>query len=151
MGGYYRSKGGLTPFTGMFFLLMIVVAITFSITTYAWILSYSNSPIQHETALTVENVRFYEDETDDFVEVVLKNSGLDAIIVDKIYAGTSPSNLMAMNMENCNPQTQRITQGSTQNITIKCCCEEQNKCYFTIATKSGETVQFSVMSTTKNS
>ena len=146
MNKYYRSKGGVTPFSGIVLILVIVVAITSSLVTYAWILSFNDSPIQQNTALNVENVRFYENEMDeinDFVEIVLKNSGSEAVIVDKIYAGTSPSNLMTMNMVNCNSQTQVITQGSTQIFTIKCCLKEQTKFYFKIATKSGQTIRFS--------
>ena len=148
---FFRSKGGITTFTGTLLLLVIVVAITSVITTYSMLISLNNSPIQKEVALNVENVRFYEEESNDYVEIVLQNSESEDLIIDKIYAGTSPSNLMTMNRANYQQRTQVTSQGSTLNIKITCSWQEQTKYYFTVVTKSGERLEFSATSTIKES
>ena len=139
-----RSIGGITPFPGTFLMLAVAVSLTSIIVTYSWLLTFEGSTTsQKETSLNIEQVSFYTTTTTDYVEIIIKNSGLINALVDAVYAGTSPSNLLLQNNVNYDPTTQVVIPNSTLKITIKCDWTDGTKYYFKIATLAGQIVLFS--------
>ncbi|MEJ2272815.1 MAG: hypothetical protein P8X91_10180 [Candidatus Bathyarchaeota archaeon] len=59
MSGILKSKKGISPILAT--LLLIVIAVSAVIVTYAWVMTFTSSSTEQAGAvLTVENVRFFD-------------------------------------------------------------------------------------------
>ena len=142
MRSIFKSKKGISPILAT--LLLIVIAVAAVIVTYAWVMTFTTSTTNNAGAvLTVENVRFHNISTTDYVEVTLRNSGISDAQVASVYAGTSTSNLVNQASVTHNPTTQIVAAGSTLNITITYDWTDGTTYYFKIGTEEGMEIPFS--------
>ena len=117
MKNILKSKKGISPILAT--LLLIVIAVSAVIVTYAWVMTFTgNTTSQAGAILTVENTRFYGD--GDNIEIILRNSGTADATVDTVYVGTSSSDLVKQATGSLvfDPASRIITAGSTVNIGI---------------------------------
>lgn len=141
MKNILKSKKGISPILAT--LLLIVIAVAAVIVTYAWVMTFTGSTTEQAGAfLTHENVRFYVD-TDDYIEITLRNSGTSDAKVDVVYAGTSESNLAVQTVDSYSPTTQIIAEGDTLVITLQYDWDDGTRYYFKIATQEGFSYPFS--------
>lgn len=125
-------------------VLLIVVALTATIVTYSWVITFKASPTNQAIAvLYIEEIRFFNITSTDYVEIILRNSGTTDAKIDRIYVGTSCSNCVLQKSVSYNPSTQIITTDSPINMTITYDWTEGKRYYFNIATKEGQTLHFS--------
>ena len=85
----FTSKKGISPVLAT--LLLIVIAVSAIIITYAWVMTYTGSTANQAGAvLTLENVRYYNS-SGLKVDLTIRNSGTADAQVAEVYQGTSTS------------------------------------------------------------
>ena len=141
MRSILKSKKGISPILAT--LLLIVIAVAAVIVTYAWVMTFTGSTTSQAGAmLSLDNVRFYED-SGDYIEITLRNSGTSDAKVETVYAGTTDTNLEAQTVSSYNPSTQIISTGGTLVITLQYNWDDATTYYFNIATEEGISYPFS--------
>lgn len=142
MKNILKSKKGISPILAT--LLLIVIAVAAVIVTYAWVMTFTTSTTNQAGAvLKVDNVRFYNISSTDYVEVILRNSGTGDAQVDTVYAGTTASNLATQTGITYSPTSQIVTAGSTLNVTITYDWTDGTTYHFKITTNEGFEIPFS--------
>ena len=90
MKNILKSKKGISPILAT--LLLIVIAVAAVIVTYAWVMTFTTSTTNQAGAiLSVENVRYYNVSTTNYIDITLRNSGTADATVDTVYIGESSS------------------------------------------------------------
>jgi flagellin-like protein len=141
MKSIMKSKKGISPILAT--LLLIVIAVAAVIVTYAWVITFTGSTTSNAGAvLSVENVRYYTQESVDKVELVVRNSGTASAKAVEVYAGDSSSSLMKINNVVYDPTTGLINEGSSITITINYNWDAGTRYYFKVVTEEGITVPF---------
>jgi flagellin-like protein len=141
MKNILKSKKGISPILAT--LLLIVIAVAAVIVTYAWVMTFTGSTTSQAGAvLTLDNVRFYNVSSTDYVEITLRNSGTADATVASVYAGTSESNLALQSTVSYDPSSQIITQGSSLNVTVTYDWTDGTTYHFNIVTEEGLTYPF---------
>ena len=141
MRSILKSKKGISPILAT--LLLIVIAVSAVIVTYAWVMTFTGSTTSQAGAiLSLDNYRFYTN-TDDYVEITLRNSGTSDAKVETVYAGTSESNLISQTVDSYNPSSQIVSEGETITITIQFDWDDGTRYYFNVATEEGINYRFS--------
>ena len=142
MRNILKSKKGISPILAT--LLLIVIAVAAVIVTYAWVMTFTASTTSQAGAmLSVENIRFHNVSTTDYVEVIIRNSGTaDAKIVE-VYAGTSSTALVPQTSVSYTPSTAVVAAGSSLNVTITYDWTDGTRYHFKMATEAGQTLPFS--------
>lgn len=136
-----KSKRGISPILAT--LLLIVIAVAAVIVTYGWVMTFTGSTTgQAGALLSVENVRFHNVSSTDYVEVIVRNSGTGDAQVDTVYAGTSTSSLVTQNTVTYDPTSQIVEAGSSLNVTITYDWTDGTRYYFKMATKEGFEIPF---------
>ena len=134
-----KSKKGISPILAT--LLLIVIAVSAVIVTYAWVMTFTGSntglPI-----LGLENTRFYTD-TDDYIEITIRNSGDSDAQVKTVYIGSTDTNLVPQTIDSADPTSQIVAPGETLTLTMEYEWEEGTTYYFNIATEEGINLPFS--------
>jgi len=142
MKNILKSKKGISPILAT--LLLIVIAVSAVIVTYAWVMTFTgNTTSQAGAILTVENTRYYGD--GDNIEIILRNSGTADATVDTVYIGTSTSNLVKQTSGVVfNPASKIVVSGSTINISITSTdiWTDGETYYFNIGTEEGINLPF---------
>ena len=133
-----ESKKGMSPILAT--LLLIVMAVAAVIVTYAWIITITGS---EEAVLTVENVRFYTQESNDRIEIVIINSGTADAKVVEMYQGITSSDLKQISSVTYDPSSQLISEGSSLRITLSINWESGTRYYFKVVTEEGINLHFS--------
>jgi len=136
----HGSNGGISPFSGIYIILIIAVIITSIITTYSWIL------IQREpqaiTDLVVNDIQFYNNDSNE-IKLVIQNQGTFDVKVEAVYVGTSPSNCALFNNPTYSPSTQLLVAKSSIEINLNLDWNANCRYYFKIATNKGQVLQTS--------
>jgi flagellin-like protein len=141
MRNVLKSKNGISPILAT--LLLIVIAVAAVIVTYAWVMTFTGSTTSQAGAiLNLENVRFYNISSTDYIEITLRNSGTADATVASVYVGISDSNLALQSSISYNPSSQIIVQGSSLNITITYDWTDGTTYHFNIVTEEGLTYPF---------
>jgi len=141
MKSLIKSKKGISPILAT--LLLIVIAVAAVIVTYAWVMTFTESTTgQAGAVLSLDNIRFYED-TDDYIEITIRNSGTADATVETVYAGNSDTNLEAQENPVYSPTSGTIATGDTVKITIEYDWDDGTTYYFNIATEEGIPYKFS--------
>lgn len=142
MKNILKSKKGISPILAT--LLLIVIAVSAVIVTYAWVMTFTGSTTSQAGAiLSVENTRFYGD--GDNIEIILRNSGTADATVDTVYVGTSSSDLIKQTSGIVfNPTSKIVEAGSTININITSTdiWTDGETYYFNIGTQEGINLPF---------
>ena len=142
MKNILKSKKGISPILAT--LLLIVIAVSAVIVTYAWVMTFTGSTTSQAGAiLSVENTRFYGDR--DNIEIILRNSGTADATVDTVYVGTSSSDLIKQTSGIVfNPTSKIVEAGSTININITSTdiWTDGETYYFNIGTQEGINLPF---------
>ncbi len=137
-----KSKEGISPILAT--LLLIVIAVAAVIVTYAWVMTFTTSTTSQSGAiLTVENVRYYNDNGTSKVEVTIRNSGTADAKVVEVYQGTSPSNLQTVTSPTYTPTTQMANVDLSIKITFNLSWTEGTTYHFKVVTEAGQTLPFS--------
>lgn len=144
MKNILKSKKGISPILAT--LLLIVIAVSAVIVTYAWVMTFTESTTgQAGAILTVENVRFYNSTSTVYnIDITLRNSGTADATVDSVYMGLSTSDLAALTSSQVT--TGPIEAGSTYTITItgtSTLWSDGETYYFNIGTEEGISIPFS--------
>jgi flagellin-like protein len=138
MKNILKSKKGISPILAT--LLLIVIAVSAVIVTYAWVMTFTESTTgQAGAILTVENVRFYDESTTQYIDITLRNSGTADATVDTVYMGTSASDLEALGTD---ATTGTVPAGSTYTIKITNAWSAGETYYFNIGTEEGINIPF---------
>ena len=137
-----KSKGGISPILAA--LLLIVIAVAAVIVTYTWIMTVTGST---EAVLSVENVRFYTQESNGRIEIVIRNSGTADAKSVEVYQGTSSSDLQQISSVNYDPSSQLISEGSSLKITFSINWESGTRYFFKVITEEGFSLSFSAEAT----
>lgn len=141
MKNILKRNRGISPILAT--LLLIVIAVAAVIVTYAWVMTFTGSTTSQAGAvLSVDNVRFHNVSTTDYVEVILRNAGTGDAKIEAVYAGTSDSNLVLQSSVSYNPSSQIVVAGSSLNVTITYDWTDGTTYYFKMATEEGLTVPF---------
>lgn len=142
MKNILKSKKGISPILAT--LLLIVIAVSAVIVTYAWVMTFTGSTTSQAGAiLSVENTRFYGD--GDNIEIILRNAGTADATVDTVYVGTSSSDLIKQTSGIVfNPTSKIVEAGSTININITSTdiWTDGETYYFNIGTQEGINLPF---------
>ena len=142
MNNILRSKKGISPILAT--LLLIVIAVSAVIVTYAWVMTFTGTTTSQAGALlTVENTRFYGD--GDNIEIILRNSGTADATVSTVYIGTSSSDLVKQTSGVVfDPVSKIVAVGSIVNISITGTdiWADGQTYYFNIGTEEGINLPF---------
>ena len=142
MRSILKSKKGISPILAT--LLLIVIAVAAVIVTYAWVMTFTSSTTgQAGAVLTVENIRFHNVSSTDYIEVIVRNSGTSDAKIVEVYAGTSSTALAAQSTITYTPTTQIVSEGSSLNVTIQYDWTDGTRYHFKMATEAGQTLPFS--------
>lgn len=137
-----KSKKGISPILAT--LLLIVIAVAAVIVTYAWVMTFTSSTTSQAGAvLTVENIRFHNISTTDYVELIIRNSGTSDSKIVEVYAGTSSTTLATQSTVTYAPTTQIVSEGSSLNVTVQYDWTDGTRYYFKLASDAGQTLPFS--------
>ena len=138
MKNILKSKKGISPILAT--LLLIVIAVAAVIVTYAWVMTFTTSTTNQAGAiLSVENVRYYNVSTTNYIDITLRNSGTADATVDTVYIGESTSSLELKT----GVTTGTVDAGSTLTLTITHPWTEGTTYYFNIGTEEGIGIPFS--------
>jgi flagellin-like protein len=141
MRSIFKSKKGISPILAT--LLLIVIAVSAVIVTYAWVMTFTTSTTNQAGAiLTIENVRFYTSGGDK-VEIVVRNSGTGSAKVAEIYQGTSSSDLQQQNSITYDPSSQMVNEGESIKVTFSYNWDSGTRYYFKVVTEEGLNIPFS--------
>ncbi len=141
MRSILKSKKGISPILAT--LLLIVIAVAAVIVTYAWVMTFTASTTSQAGAvLSLDNIRFYTDTNDDYIEITLRNSGISDAKVETVYVGNTDSNLISQTVDVYSPSTQIVSTGATLTITIEHDWDDGARYYFNIATEEGISIPF---------
>jgi flagellin-like protein len=141
MKSMINSKKGISPILAT--LLLIVIAVSAVIVTYAWVMTFTTSTTgQAGAVLTVENVRFYTQGSTDRVEIVIRNSGTNGATVAEVYQGTSSSDLQQASSVTYDPSSRVISEGSSIKITFSYNWDSGTRYYFKVVTEEGLSIPF---------
>ena len=137
-----KSKKGISPILAT--LLLIVIAVAAVIVTYAWVMTFTSSTTgQAGAVLTVENIRFHNVSSTDYIEVIVRNSGISDAKIVEVYTGTSATSLVAQSSVAYTPTTHIVTEGFSLNVTIQYDWTDGTRYHFKIASEAGQTLSFS--------
>ena len=140
MRSILKSKKGISPILAT--LLLIVIAVSAVIVTYAWVMTFTSSSAEQAGAvLTVENVRFF-DSSGKKVEITIRNSGTANAKVVEVYQGLSTSNLQTINSVTYDPEN-LVNEGSSSRITFDLAWISETRYYFKVVTQEGISLPFS--------
>lgn len=135
-----RSKKGISPILAT--LLLIVIAVSAVIVTYAWVMTFTSSSEEHPGAfLKVENVRFF-DSSGKKVEITLSYSGTASTKIVEVHQGLSSSNLQTISSVSYDPEN-RVSEESSSKITFDLEWTSGTRYYFKIVTQEGIILPFS--------
>ena len=141
MKNVLKSKKGISPILAT--LLLIVIAVSAVIVTYAWVMTFTGSTTSQAGAiLKTDNVRFYTQSNTNYIEVILRNSGTGDAEVGAIYIGTSGSNLETQSTITYDPTSQIVAAGETLEATITYDWTDGETYYFRITTEEGLEIPF---------
>jgi flagellin-like protein len=137
MKSILKSKKGISPILAT--LLLIVIAVSAVIVTYAWIMTFSESQTEKGAILSVENIRFYSDTEGSKIDITIRNSGVSDATIDAVYVGITSSNLEVQE----NVEMGIVAEGSTFTLTIPDYdWEDETTYYFNIGTEEGLSFRF---------
>jgi flagellin-like protein len=140
MRSILKSKRGISPILAT--LLLIVIAVSAVIVTYAWVMTFtSSSADQAGAVLTVENVRFF-DSSGKKVEITIRNSGTSNANIVEVYQGPSSSNLQTISSVTYDPEN-LVSEGSSSKITFDLSWNSGTRYYFKVVTQEGINLPFS--------
>lgn len=140
MRSIFKSKMGISPILAT--LLLIVIAVSAVIVTYAWVMTFTGSTTSQAGAvLTVENVRFY-DSSGKKVDIIIRNSGTASANIVEVYEGTSASNLEPVTSASYNP-TNSVSEGTSIKITFDLTWITGTRYHFKVVTQEGLSIPFS--------
>jgi len=141
MRSIFKSKKGISPILAT--LLLIVIAVSAVIVTYAWVMTFTTSTTNQAGAiLTIENVRFYNSGGDK-VEIVVRNSGTGSAKVAEIYQGISSSDLQQQSSITYDPSSQMVNEGESIKIAFSYNWDSGTRYYFKVVTEEGLNIPFS--------
>ena len=138
MRNIVKSKKGISPILAT--LLLIVIAVAAVIVTYAWVIAFTEDTTGY-SLLTNENTRFYND-TDDYIEITVRNSGDSQTQVETVYIGLTESNLVAQTIDSANPTSLIVAPGETLSLTIEYDWDAGTTYYFNVASNEGQNLKF---------
>ncbi len=140
MRSIFKSKKGISPILAT--LLLIVIAVSAVIVTYAWVMTFTGSTTSQAGAvLTVENVRFY-DSSGKKVDITLRNSGTASANIVEVYEGTSASNLEPVTSVVYDPANS-VSEGTSSKITFDLTWTTGTRYHFKVVTQEGLSIPFS--------
>jgi len=140
MRSIFKSRKGISPILAT--LLLIVIAVSAVIVTYAWVMTFTGSTTSQAGAvLTVENVRFY-DSSGKKVDITLRNSGTASAIIVEVYEGTSASNLEPVTSVVYDPANS-VSEGTSSKITFDLTWTTGTRYHFKVVTQEGLSIPFS--------
>ena len=135
-----KSKKGISPILAT--LLLIVIAVSAVIVTYAWVMTFTSSTADQAGAvLTVENVRYF-DSSGKKVEITIRNSGTSNANIVEVYEGPSSSNLQTISSVTYDPEN-LVSEGSSSKITFDLTWTSGTRYYFKVVTQEGISLPFS--------
>lgn len=142
MRSILKSKKGISPILAT--LLLIVIAVSAVIVTYAWVMTFTSSSAEQAGAvLTVENVRFF-DSSGKKVEITIRNSGTANAKIVEVYQGLSTSNLQTINSVTYDPEN-LVNEGSSSRIAFDLAWISETRYYFKVVTQEGISLPFSAV------
>jgi len=134
-----KSRRGISPILAT--LLLIVIAVAAIVVTYAWIMTYMSSAGHQAGVMLYEaNVRFYNVNQTQKIDIDIGNSGTSDTEILKVYIGTSQSNLQEA------PTTdlpKPLPAGDVVRITLNYSWTSGTTYYFRIVPKAGAPLEFS--------
>jgi flagellin-like protein len=136
-----KSDKGISPILAT--LLLIVIAVSAIIVTYAWVMTFTSSTTGDVTILNIENVRFYNATGTLKVDLVIRNSGTADAQVVEVYHGTSSSDLSPVTAVSYVPTTQVVSVDSSLQITFDLSWVDGSRYYFKVVTEAGQLLSFS--------
>jgi FlaG/FlaF family flagellin (archaellin) len=112
-----KQKRGISTIIAV--LLMIVISVAAAVITYIWVMGYLGGTMsgikQSTTQMQTSIDTAYNNTAGTTVSVVVRNTGSITAVVDKIYIGTSASNLADAGTVNGN---KNIAVSSTQLLNV---------------------------------
>lgn len=136
-----KSDKGISPILAT--LLLIVIAVSAIIVTYAWVMTFTSSTTGDITILNVENVRFYNATGTLKVDLIIRNSGIADAQVVEVYHGASSSDLSPVTAISYVPTTQVVSVDSSLQITFDLSWVDGIRYYFKVVTEAGQLLSFS--------
>ena len=141
MKSIFKSKKGISPILAT--LLLIVIAVSAVIVTYAWVMTFTSSTTNSAGAiLGIENTRFYTQGSTDRIEIVIRNSGTGSAEVAEIYQGLSSSNLAQVSSVTYDPSSRVVNEGDSVKITFNQNWSSGTRYYFKVVTEEGTNIPF---------
>ena len=136
-----KSEKGISPILAT--LLLIVIAVSAIIVTYALVMTFTSSTTGDITILNVENIRFYNATGTLRVDLIIRNSGTADAQVVEVYYGTSSSDLSPVTAVSYVPTTQVVSVDSSLQITFDLSWVDGTRYYFKAVTEAGQLLSFS--------
>jgi len=133
-----RSRKAISPILAT--LLLIVIAVSAIVITYAWVTTFLTGATGQDVRLTKINVYF------DATQIVidLKNTGTSDGKIQSVYIGTSQTALVNQTSITYSPSSRIVSaQGaSTIRITVSYVTEVGTRYYFKIDPEAGVPLEF---------
>jgi flagellin-like protein len=139
MKNMLRSKRAISPILAT--LLLVVIAVAAIVVTYAWVMTYMNALTEQAgVSLKYEAMSWPTNAT---IKLYVSNAGTSDATVDRVYIGTSSSNLDRQTSLTYEPLNGAVAaQGDPVSITIDYSWSTGTMYYFRVVPKVGPPLEF---------
>jgi len=134
-----KSKKAISPILAT--LLLIVIAVAAIVVTYAWIMTYMGSTTGQAGILLKKDTVSWPNNTT--IKIYVRNTGTEDATLDKVYIGTSSTNLVLQTSVTYDPTSRLVEKnGGTITITVTYSWSSKTTYDFRIVPKVGEALVF---------
>jgi flagellin-like protein len=141
MKNMLRSKRAISPILAT--LLLVVIAVAAIVVTYAWVMTYMNALTEQAgVSLNYEAMSWPTNAT---IKLYVSNTGTSDATIDRVYIGTSSSNLdrqMSLTYEPLNGAV--AAYGGLVSVTIDYSWSTGTTYYFKVVPKVGPPLEFNI-------
>jgi len=141
-----RSRKAISPILAT--LLLIVIAVSAIVITYAWVTTFLTSTTTGAGVLLKYDTVYWNSTSPKSIIIYIRNEGTSDAEIDAVYIGTSSTSLVNQTSVTYSP-TSKIAYangGGTVTITVTYSWTVDTRYYFKVAPKVGPSLQFDLKS-----
>ena len=137
-----KSKRGISPILAT--LLLIVIAVAAIVVTHAWVIGFTGSTTGQAGVMLYKDNVYWNSTSPKTIVVYVRNQGTSDAEIDKVYIGTSSTNLALQSSVSYSPSTKIVHANGADLLTITVTYNwaTDTTYYFKIAPKVGSVLEF---------
>ena len=141
-----KSKRGISPILAT--LLLIVIAVAAIVVTHAWVIGFTGSTTGQAGVMLYKDNVYWNSTSPKTIVVYVRNQGTSDAEIDKVYIGTSSTNLALQSSVSYSPSTKIVHANGADLliITVTYNWAIDTRYYFKIAPKVGTPLEFDLRS-----